>query len=893
MDVSQLIAALQANVEQLEQLTGGQIDAITDQQGRPFLLQRAQEQMRRNEAAQRNAMLNALPAHIAMLDRDGIIMSVNDAWRSCARMSAVQAPGHEVGKNYLQLCEQEGGEGAAEAKVIAAGIRAVLRGQTPNCSFEYACMSQDVHFCFLLTVTPLAALSGHGAVVMHMDITERKRGEEELRRFRTAMDCTADAIFLIRRASMRFVEVNATACTMLGYTRDELLQLGPVPISTAQPVQHAALYDRLTEKGGNECGEIQLRRKDGSLLQVEIHRQALQSGPDWIIVGVVRDITERRQAQQQLQHLAHHDGLTGLPNRTLFYDILTKMLEQAEQNGWVIAVLFLDLDNFKSVNDTLGHSFGDELLVQFSNRLLECVRVRDAVGRLGGDEFAVVVLIKEGPNTAAAVANKIRDLLRAPFTLGGHEVRVTASIGITMYPADASLPDELIKYADTAMYRAKQAGRDTFRFFTAQMNTDVLNRLELEVALRKAFENEEFVLHYQPKVLLASGRITGLEALLRWERPGHGLVSPALFIPMLEETGLIVGVGSWVIATACRQIGQWLQSPIGAVSVSVNVAGRQFLEGDVQSDVVTALEVNGVPAELLELELTESSMMANVEKTISTLQSLKRLGVKISIDDFGTGYSSLAYLRRFPIDMLKIDIAFIREVTSNPDDAAIALAILSMAHSLKLQVVAEGVETSAQVAFLIRHHCDQIQGYFFSRPLAASAVEQLLLEDLRLRLPPGPLPQKTLLLVDDDPNILSSLHRLLRADGYRILCAGSAAEGFELLAQHAVQVILCDQRMPNMNGTEFLDRVKEIYPDTFRIILSGYTDLETIVQAVNHSAIYRFFTKPWDSNVLRKELRAAFQHYCLLYDVVLSGVDGALPDAPIEAPGSAIRHQPR
>ncbi|CAN7305395.1 EAL domain-containing protein [Pseudoduganella sp. LjRoot289] len=879
MEVTKLIATLHDSVERLEQLTGGEIDSITDRHGRPFLLRRAQEQMRLNEASRQTAMLNALPAHIAMLGPDGVIMSVNDAWQCCGTTDAVQAPGHAVGENYLRLCEQARREGTrgAEAALIADGIRAVLSGKQTRFSSEYSCMADGQLVWFLLTASPLAAESRQGAVVMHLDITEQKQGQEDLRRFRTAMDSTADGIFLLNRATMRFVEVNDTACTMCGYSREELMLMGSADICAASPSDLEALYDDLIAKGTNECALARIRRKDDSWVHVEIHRQALRSGADWIIVAVLRDITERKQAEHRLQHQAHHDGLTGLPNRTLFYNILEKMLGQAQLNGWLLAVLFLDLDNFKNVNDTLGHSCGDELLIQFSDRLSQCVRVRDTVGRLGGDEFALIVLMPDGNNTAAAVANKIREVLRPPFALGGHEVNMTASIGITMHPNDASTPEELIKYADTAMYRAKQAGRDAFRFFTAQMNVEVLARLDLEIALRKALENDEFLLHYQPKVQAASGRIVGLEALLRWQRPGYGLGSPQVFIGVLEETGLIVAAGRWVIGTACRQIGAWLRSGIGPVNVSVNVAGRQFAEGDLGADVIEALQTHGVPPDLLELELTESSLMANTERTITTLKNLKRLGVQISIDDFGTGYSSLAYLRRFPIDKLKIDIAFIREVTSNPDDAAIVLAILGMARSLKLNVIAEGVETPAQLAFLRRHHCDEIQGYLFSKPLPVAALEALLLQDLRLQLPAaraGEL-QKTLLLVDDDPSVLSSLRRLLRLDGYRLLSAGSAAEGFDLLARYEVQLILCDQRMPHMNGTEFLDRVKEMYPDIFRIILTGYTDLESIVQAVNKSAIYRFYTKPWDNKVLRDDLRAAFRHYSLLHDVSLADNDGA------------------
>jgi diguanylate cyclase (GGDEF)-like protein/PAS domain S-box-containing protein len=693
----------------------------------------------------------------------------------------------------------------------------------------------------------------------------------DLQRFRSAMDATADAIYLVSRASMRFIEVNATACSMLGYSRDELLQIGPVQLDVATFEQLTPLYDALI--AGSDAGELsesQIRRKDGSLLQVEMQRQAQRSGADWIIVVVVRDITERKEAQQRLHRLAHYDTLTGLPNRMLFYDTLKKTLLQAADKQWLIAVLFIDLDNFKYINDTLGHASGDELLSQFSDRLVQCVRVRDTVGRLGGDEFALILVMQDSQQGATLVANKIREALRAPFNLQGREVTLTASIGITLHPDDAADADTLIKYADTAMYRAKQAGRDTYRFFTAQMNAEVLARLELEMALRKAVELGEFVLFYQPKVQLASGRVTGVEALLRWQRPGHGLVSPQDFIPILEDTGLIVRVGSWVIATACAQIGLWLRSPVGPMQVAVNVCGRQFIEGDLEGDIVRALDANGIDADLLELELTESTLMANTTRTIACLQNLKKRGVQISIDDFGTGYSSLAYLHRFPIDKLKIDIAFVRNITCSPDDAAIVLAIIRMAHSLKLEVIAEGVETAAQLSYLRRNRCDQIQGFHFSPAQPVAALEQLLREGKRLPLPPNETrPPKTLLLVDDETPVLAALQRLLYQDGYQVLSARSAAEGFELLALHPVQVILCDQRMPGMNGTEFLDRVKGLYPDTFRIILSGYTDLESILQAINHGAIYRFYTKPWDNKTLRDNVREAFRHYWLLHDLPL------------------------
>lgn len=549
----------------------------------------------------------------------------------------------------------------------------------------------------------------------------------DLQLFRSAMDAAAEGIFLVNRRTMRFVEINATACDMLGYTREELFCLGPEGLGHATLAQIKKIYDAvILGQGRQDSTESQFWRKDGSEVQVEVQRHAQRSGADWIIVVVVRDITERKGAAKQMYHMAHYDALTGLPNRTLFYDTLKKGLLHAAGAGWTVAVLFIDLDGFKYVNDTLGHAIGDELLSQCGGRLVQCVRIRDTVGRLGGDEFGLILLMEDQQQGAAAVANKIRDALRLPFKLHGHEVSITASIGITLHPDDSSDPETLIKYADTAMYRAKQAGRDTFRFFTSQMNVDVLARLELETALRKAVNNSEFVLYYQPKVDLGSGRVVGVEALLRWMRPGYGLVLPGTFITALEETGIIVRVGAWVIATACRQIGEWLRSPVGPIQVSVNIAGRQFVEGDLELNVTQALEENGIPAALLELELTEGSLMANTDQTIAILDNLKERGVQISIDDFGTGYSSLAYLRRFPVDKLKIDIAFIRDITDNPDDAVIALTIINMAHSLKLDVIAEGVETETQLAYLRYHGCDQIQGNYFSGPLPVSELERLL-----------------------------------------------------------------------------------------------------------------------------------------------------------------------
>jgi diguanylate cyclase (GGDEF)-like protein len=684
---------------------------------------------------------------------------------------------------------------------------------------------------------------------VHMEQTVRER-TAALERFRVAMDATADAIFLIDRESMAIVDVSEGACRMLGYSREDLLRIEPGKLGL-RPLR------------GHDVIETELQRADGSAaVPVEISWQ-FQSGSGALLVAVARDISERQQAQQRLKHLASYDALTGLPNRRLFFQNLRDAVELAQDKHWRVGVLFLSLDRFKSINDTLGATLGDELLRQFSTRLVNCVHLRDTVGRLGGDEFALILTMPRDQQEAAQVANEVREALRQPFDLHGQQAMLTASIGIAMYPDDAADPATLVKFADTAMVRAREAGRDGYRFFTSGMNVQVLARLDLELALRDALRLEQFVLHYQPKLNLNTGRINGVEALLRWNRPGHGMVYPAQFVPVMEETGMVVKVGEWIIDAACRQIAAWAREGVTDVRVAVNVSSRQFDEGDLEGTIRVALGRHQVDPALLELELTESALMSHAEHTIVVLERLRALGVTIAIDDFGTGYSSLAYLKRFPIDKLKIDIAFVRDITTNPEDAAIALAIISMAHSLHMQVVAEGVESRAQMAYLRRHRCDDIQGFHYSRALPAPELARLVRDNgARPEVPAssdGNL--QTVLVVDDDVHVLAALHRLFRRDGYRVLTAASPAEGFELLALYSVQVIMSDQRMHAMSGTEFLSKVKEMYPDTVRIILSGDTRIDEVLDAINRGAIDRFYTRPMPDAALRDHLRQAFRHY--------------------------------
>ena len=456
--------------------------------------------------------------------------------------------------------------------------------------------------------------------------------------------------------------------------------------------------------------------------------------PDEVLLQSLRSIgaqigqfMARRQAEERVHHLAHYDELTGLPNRSMFNQRLGHALAQARRNDKPLAILFVDLDRFKNINDTLGHEAGDGVLKEVAQRLQGCLREGDTVGRLGGDEFVVLVEELPEPMHVAAVAQKILAAVIRPFTAGAHEFNLTASIGISTYPGDSEDMPGLLKNADIAMYRAKEQGKNNYQFYSALMNIHTVERLALESGLRRALERNEFLLHYQPKVDIGSGRITGTEALLRWQQPGQqALTPPALFIPLAEETGLIVAIGEWVLRTACAQNQSWREPGLPPLRVAVNLSARQFAHANLLQDVARALAETGLDPAGLELEITESMLMQDPERAVTLLRRLKDMGIHISIDDFGTGYSSLNYLKRFPLDSVKIDRSFIRDIPGDADDAAITRAIIAMAHSLRLKVIAEGVETDEQLDFLRAHGCDEMQGFHFSRALPGDEFLGLL-----------------------------------------------------------------------------------------------------------------------------------------------------------------------
>ena len=447
--------------------------------------------------------------------------------------------------------------------------------------------------------------------------------------------------------------------------------------------------------------------------------------------GIAKDVTERIVAEERIQYLAYHDGLTTLPNRASFSQILNHGINRARRYNNGLAVLFIDLDRFKNINDTLGHEAGDALLQEVGKRLKDCVRQSDTVARLGGDEFVILLEDLSEPGWAATVAGKILSTIVKPFQMLGQEFRVTTSIGLSIYPEDGEDEQTLMKKADIAMYHAKEEGKNNFQFHSERMDTHSFERLALESSLRRALERDEFQVHYQPKTDLVTGQITGMEALIRWQHPDLGMVSPAQFIPIAEETGLIVPIGKWVLKTACLQNKAWQEEGLPPLSVAVNLSARQFTDENLLEDIASILEWTGMDPTFLELEITESIIMRNVDKAVRTLTKLKTLGIHFAIDDFGTGYSSLANLSQFPIDTLKVDRSFIRNLPGDAEDKALTGAIIAMGKSLNMTLVAKGVETQEQAEFLRTHACDQFQGYYFSRPVDKDKFGELLRSRVR------------------------------------------------------------------------------------------------------------------------------------------------------------------
>jgi diguanylate cyclase (GGDEF)-like protein/PAS domain S-box-containing protein len=861
-EMSTLMDTLLNTGRRLEELTAGQVDTVVDRDGRTLLLRDTQEQLRQSENARQAGILNALPAHIALLDYQGIIISVNDAWRHFANENAVRDSRDEVGVSYLQTCDSARGEGSADAHFVAAGIRSVLGGETKTFSLEYSCHSPTEQRWFQLVVTPLREDRPAGAVVMHVNVTERHRAvlglQTSLKEFRTLAEAMPQIVW-VTNADGKTIYFNQQWMDYTGLTLEESLGEGwikPFHPDDQKPTWEA--WQTATRTRGKYMIECRLRRTDGAYrwwlirgvhqqdangtilkwfgtctdihdlkmieealslekesAQVRLNsigdsvfctdisgnisflnsvaeemthwssqeavgqplaqvlrikaagrgitddplelalgqNQTVHLPPDCIFsqrggieipiegsiapihnreglatgtVIVIRDVTASRAMALEMAHLAEHDPLTGLPNRLLLNDRVSQAIALAPRHNKQVALLYLDLDGFKHINDSLGHSIGDKLLQSTGERLVKCVRAADTVSRQGGDEFVVLLSEVEHPEDAAITARRIIQAVAEPQSIDQHELHVTTSIGLTLYPDDGLDAETLVKNADTAMYQAKENGRQSYQFFKADMNVKAMERQSIEESLRYALERKEFTLQYQPKVDLRTGRITGAEALIRWTHPTRGSVSPAQFIPVAEDCGLIVPIGNWVLREACRQTRAWAFAGLPALTMAVNVSAMEFRQESFLEGIFAALRETGLDPKSLELELTESVLMKRAESAASVLRELRASGVRVAVDDFGTGYSSLSYLRKFPIDALKIDQSFVREVTTIADDSTIVSAIISMGRSLNLRVIAEGVETLGELEFLQAHQCDEAQGYYFSRPVPPEQFAKLL-----------------------------------------------------------------------------------------------------------------------------------------------------------------------
>jgi len=573
---------------------------------------------------------------------------------------------------------------------------------------------------------------GVGALRAERARRQAVAGQRELEeRYRLVLDNAADAV-LIADPSARLVYVNRQASVLLDCPETTLLQrsLSDIISASGQSWATGVFAPRSASVGATV--EVEFVRDDGRTVPVEVNTVRL---PDGNLYAACRDISERKGYEAQLEYRSTHDALTALPNRNLLADRLEQSIAHARRTRTQVAVMLLDLDRFKLVNDSLGHEVGDALLQGVATTLKACVRAGDTVARLGGDEFVVVAADLSTEAEMIALAGKLQQAVSRSAKIGGHELATAASLGISVYPRDGQTSVELIKNADTAMYRAKELGRDGFQFYAPEMNSRMLERLELENGLRRALAQQELELHYQPKVDLRDGRVVGAEALIRWRHPILGLVPPGDFIPLAEENGLILPMGTWIIDTACAQLHAWKIAGFGDLSLAINISARQFQHDSLADTVAQALQRHGVAPSRLELEVTETAIMTRPADTAGLLQALKSVGVRISLDDFGTGYSSLNYLKRFPIDSLKIDQSFVRDITTDPDDAAIARLVIALGRDLGYKVIAEGVETPGQLAMLRQLGCDEMQGYLFSRPLPVAEFEALLSKQRHMALP--------------------------------------------------------------------------------------------------------------------------------------------------------------
>jgi diguanylate cyclase (GGDEF)-like protein len=781
-EIAALVEVLQQTEQHLEELTGGEVDTVADREGRTFILRRAQEALRHAEAARQAAILNALPAHIALLDTRGVIISVNEAWRGNASPSAPQDPGHATGCNYLVLCDGARGDGAFVAHKVAQGIRAVLAGTAGAFSIDYSSHSAAQRRSLMLTVTPLSGDRPNGVVVMHVDMTAEKLTAGKLRRLNRVHTVLSGINSVIVRVDDRD-ELFSEACRIA-------VEAGAFKMAWIGTLDPSTLEGKVVKRFGGEkayVDNIRLTGRDGTpdsewpacralrLLQPVIcndieHDPRAAERPDELLsrghrssgffpltvagrptavialfageanffdgeetklllelAGNVSFALDHLEKAQRLNYVAYYDLLTGVANRRLFLERVTQHMRTAANGGKKIAVCVFDLERFKNINDTFGQPAGDALLRQTTDWLVGNLGDANLIARVGADQFAVVLPeVTQEEAVARLLENSLKAFLEHPFQLNGSLYRVAAKVGVALFPDDGTAADTVFRNAEEALKKAKISG-DRYLFYAQKMTETVAGRLVLDYQLRHALDNDQFVLHYQPKVSLVSGKLTGAEALIRWNDPQMGLVLPGRFIPILEETGLILEVGRWVLRQAVKQHLAWRAADFPPVRISVNVSPLQLRNRAFLADIEAAIGLDPKAAAGLELEITESLIMEDIEHTSGTLRKIRAMGVSIAIDDFGTGFSSLSYLAKLPTDTLKIDRSFVTDMNAGPEGIALVSTIIHLAHSLRLKVVAEGVETNDQARVLRELNCDEMQGFLLSEALSSNPFEKRFL----------------------------------------------------------------------------------------------------------------------------------------------------------------------
>jgi len=714
-------------------LVKGQIDARGLLRAIHYALERKGMEeallLEKNRAELQAAALKAMANAVMITDQTGTVNWVNSAFEQLTGYAFTEI----VGQSTRLLKSNQNSPLLYEEmwRAILAGN--IWRGELINRRRDGSVYTEE------MTITPVQDGKGEIThyIAIKMDISDRKNAEEALflekERAQVTLNSIGDAV-ACTDISGNITFLNLAAENMTGWSSQEA---NGRPMAEILKIVNATTHETIPNPMRMEIGQVQslhlppnciLIRRDGFEIPIEdsvapIHdREGLASGA----VIVFRDVSAARAMALELTHSAQHDFLTSLPNRVLLNDRVNQAIAMAPRHLKKVAVLFLDLDGFKHINDSLGHPIGDQLLQSIAKRIVNCVRAADTVSRQGGDEFVVLLSEVERSEDVALTARRILQTIAQPHPIGQHDLHVTTSIGLSVYPDDGRDAETLIKNADTAMYQAKENGHNSYRFFKPAMNVRAVERQSIEESLRRALERREFALHYQPKINLKSGEITGAEALLRWTHPTRGLVPPSQFIPVAEDCGLILPIGDWVLREACRQARSWIDTGLPLETIAVNISAMQFRDENFLEGVFAVIEETGLNPRSLELELTESVLMRHAESTESILKKLGAKGVQLAVDDFGTGYSSLSYLRKFPIDALKIDQSFVRQITTSPEETTIVTAVISMGRSLKLRVVAEGVETREELAFLREHDCEEAQGYYFGRPTPPKEFAALL-----------------------------------------------------------------------------------------------------------------------------------------------------------------------